>query len=235
MARSRSESRSGPFSTGVWDRDGGEGAALSDRSYVATIWVITLLGMMTLAVGAYLGVTSGVKIGWLGFLLLFGAELAGCFISAVNVLPAKVLGLTMIALPMGFILAPALMAYKAVSIVTIASVSVGMVAGLGFVGMLIPRSLASWGSWLFGALWILIIGYIALPFAANAGIPIHGALRLWDWVGVVLFCGITIFDFNRAMRLEKTFFNAFDAGIQVFLDLVNIFIELLSLLGQKND
>jgi len=42
---------------------------------------------------------------------------------------------------------------------------------------------------------------------------------------------LVIYDLNRAMRLQRTMNNAIDVSVQVFLDFINIFIRILSLMG----
>lgn len=50
----------------------------------------------------------------------------------------------------------------------------------------------------------------------------------------MLFSAFIVFDFNRAMRIPKTFLNAFDVGIQIYLDMINLFIRMLEIFGKKD-
>jgi FtsH-binding integral membrane protein len=67
------------------------------------------------------------------------------------------------------------------------------------------------------------------------GVNIGGAMTVLDWIGVVLFSAYVIFDMNRAMRLPRTLDNSIDAAVAVYLDFANLFVRLLSLLGQRRD
>ena len=65
------------------------------------------------------------------------------------------------------------------------------------------------------------------------GLPVDGAMTALDWIGVVIFGGLVIFDLNRAVRLPHTLDNAIDRAMAIYLDFINIFLRLLSLMGQK--
>ena len=54
-----------------------------------------------------------------------------------------------------------------------------------------------------------------------------------DWLGLLLFGAFVVFDLNRAIRIPYTMDNAVDSAMAIYLDFINIFIRLLSLMGQK--
>ncbi len=235
MARARS-SKKGIFSTGVWDRSLADGEEeMSARAYVTTVVFVTLLGIATVTASSALAIHDNIQptLGLSVFVLVLG--LAGCFVSAIPSVFAKTLGLVMIAGPFGLLLGPVAAQYHATSVVKIASVTLGMTAGLGAIGIVYPKSLEGWGSFLLGGLWALLFAMIIVPFGAMFGLNIVPAWHVLDALGIVLFSGLIIYDFNRAMRVPKTFLNAFDVGIQIYLDVINVFLRLLELFGQKKN
>jgi FtsH-binding integral membrane protein len=48
-----------------------------------------------------------------------------------------------------------------------------------------------------------------------------------------LFCAYIIYDWNRALRLPYTVDNAIDAAVALYLDIMNLFIHLLRILGKS--
>jgi hypothetical protein len=159
--------------------------------------------------------------------------IAGIFIALKFDVPIlSLIGYMMVCIPFGYITGPAVALYTSASVVKVLMITTAIVVILGTVGAVIPDSLESWGSYLFGGLLILILGTFLVPIAGVFGIPIKGALTFFDWVGVVLFSGYVIFDLNRAMRVERTHDNAIDCALSVYLDFINLFLRLLSLMGE---
>jgi len=98
------------------------------------------------------------------------------------------------------------------------------VAALGAFGYATRRDLSSWARTLFWALLALIVFGIVSIFVS---IP-HGNL-IYCVLGLVIFGGFTIFDFNRLRRANMASAVPIAAGI--FLDIFNVFLLLLSLFG----
>ncbi len=97
-------------------------------------------------------------------------------------------------------------------------------AGLGAYGYATRRDLSSWQRPLFWALVVLIVfGFVALLVA------IPGANIIYAVLGLVIFGGFTIFDFNRLRRSNLASGPAIAAGI--FLDIFNVFLLFLRLFG----
>ena len=102
------------------------------------------------------------------------------------------------------------------------------VAALGAFGYATRRDLSSWARTLFWALLALIVFGIVSIFVS---IP-HGNL-IYCVLGLVIFGGFTIFDFNRLRRANMASAVPIAAGI--FLDIFNVFLLLLELFGGGRD
>lgn len=142
-------------------------------------------------------------------------------------------GFALLAGPFGALMGPTVNLYTDASVLRIVYVTGGLVTGLGIIGFVYPKSLESWGAWLFGGLLILLIGQFGLLFAAMAGVDIGTALTVWDWIGVGLFSAYVIYDVNQAQRVPATVDNAVDCALALYLDVINLFLRLLRLLGEK--
>ena len=71
-------------------------------------------------------------------------------------------------------------------------------------------------------------GRLAAPPLPAKLPPMRGAIAV-----LVLFCLSLVYDLNMARRLDKTMNNAIDVAVNVFLNFANIFIRLLSIMGQR--
>lgn len=225
-------------STDIWNRTRGDVEVISRQAFWLTVALWSTMGILTAAWAAYM--SSDMTLSWplvigsflVSLLGIFGAHAA----ASANSFPFATLCYFFIAAPMGFMLGPVVALYTAASVLKIFAVTSLLTLGLGLFGALFPRSLESWGVWLFGALWLLIIAQFAVMIGAAFGAtPQQSTLHLFDWIGVAIFSALIIFDFNRAARVQPTHVNALLVAIEIFLDFINIFIRLLQLFGKARD
>jgi FtsH-binding integral membrane protein len=101
------------------------------------------------------------------------------------------------------------------------------VAGLGAYGYATRRDLSSWYRVLFWALLALIVVGIVLLFVA-----IPGANIIYSVLGLVVFGGFTIFDFNRLRRANQA--SAIPIAAGIFLDIFNVFLFMLRIFGGRS-
>ena len=222
------------FSSDVWERRAMSNDTIDARTFNLIFALTTIYGMF--AYGVMAAFCQNVHFNIWGALGVFVVAMAGCFVAASEAPIMNLLGLSMIAGGLGALSGPFIAQYKVASVVEIAAMTILITAILGAVGTLYPKSLENWGTLLFTFLIALIVAQIIFPLLyALAGLPLQGLRTLLDWVGVVLFSGYIVYDFNRAQFVAKTVDNAMDCGISVFLDIANLFIRLLELFGVKDD
>lgn len=58
----------------------------------------------------------------------------------------------------------------------------------------------------------------------------HGII---DWIVVIIFCGYIGYDWGRANNIPKTIDNAVDSAAALYIDIINLFIRILRILGKK--
>jgi FtsH-binding integral membrane protein len=101
------------------------------------------------------------------------------------------------------------------------------VAGLGSAGYAIRRDLSVYYRFLFFALIALIIfGFVSLLVSMPHADVIYAVL------GLVIFGGYTVLDFNRLRRADHGEVVPIAAGI--FLDVINVFLFFLQLFGGRD-
>lgn len=58
----------------------------------------------------------------------------------------------------------------------------------------------------------------------------HGII---DWIVVVIFCGYVGVDWGRANQIPKTVDNAIDSAAALYMDIINLFLRILRILGGR--
>jgi FtsH-binding integral membrane protein len=101
------------------------------------------------------------------------------------------------------------------------------VAALGTFGYATRRDLSSWARTLFWALLALIVFGVVAIF-----VSIPHANLIYCVLGLVIFGGFTIVDFNRLRRANTG--SAVPIAASIFLDIFNVFLLLLRLFGGGN-
>ena len=100
-------------------------------------------------------------------------------------------------------------------------------ARCGSYGYATRRDLSSWARTLFWALLALIVFGLIATFVA-----IPGGNVIYSVLGLVVFGGFTIFDFNRLRRADMA--SAVPIAASIFLDIFNVFLFMLRLFGGGN-
>jgi FtsH-binding integral membrane protein len=211
---------------------------LSVRSYMLAISGFTAVFIMVSMVGAsfsYNWTFSGSP--WLLLLFMFvcmAASIGGGVLAQANDDPMiSVLGGAICAGAMGLMMGPVVALYELGSVTQAFVLAAVVVLVTGFIGAVLPADLSAWGAPLFG----LLLGAIFIQFGgiilAALGFNMELSFTILDWAVLILFCAIMVYDLNMARRLDRTFNNAIDVAVNVFLNFANIFIRILSIMGQK--
>lgn len=110
------------------------------------------------------------------------------------------------------------------AMITTAGMTVIMVAA----GLLFPQFFARIGSVLFFGLIGVLIGYLVSIF-------IPGVNRAVTILSAGLFSLYIGYDVYRSQQFPHTVDNAIDCAVDLYLDIINLFLDLLQLFGKGND
>lgn len=222
------------FSTRKEERlNSGVGDQISVRRYNAVMLLILLWGFLVNTVMVYyfaipiMRLLSGVGPLWI-FIGYFVLAIAGIAISARSTNPwISFLGYNLLVLPIGVLLCLILPGIPAV-IVTKALLLTGIVtATMTLLGLVAPNVFLGMGRTLFIALIVGILAELVATFL------FHYSGTAFDWLFVVLFSGYIGYDVAKSQIYPKTVDNAVDCALDIYLDIINIFIRLLALLSRK--
>lgn len=135
--------------------------------------------------------------------ILTGLELALCLLAVDENLGGKVLAIT--------------------TTITVISALIGTYSGINFIAM---------GPYLYGVLLLVLMGNLIRIFIS---IP-RNKERIMALFGCIVFVGYLLFDFNHLAKASKnaalnTWPVAMDFAINIYLDVINLFLELLDLMS----
>lgn len=211
----------------------GVGDQISVRRYNAVMLLTLLWGFLVNTVMVYyfaipiMRLLSGVSPLWI-FIGYFVLAIAGIAISARSTNPwISFLGYNLLVLPIGVLLCLILPGIP-VAIVTKALLLTGIVtATMTLLGLVAPNVFLGMGRTLFIALIVGILAELVATFL------FHYSGTAFDWLFVVLFSGYIGYDVAKSQIYPKTVDNAVDCALDIYLDIINIFIRLLALLSRK--
>lgn len=211
----------------------GVGDQISVRRYNAVMLLTLLWGFLVNTVMVYyfaipiMRLLSGVSPLWI-FIGYFVLAIAGIAISARSTNPwISFLGYNLLVLPIGVLLCLILPGIP-VAIVTKALLLTGIVtATMTLLGLVAPNVFLGMGRTLFIALIVGILAELVATFL------FHYSGTAFDWIFVVLFSGYIGYDVAKSQIYPKTVDNAVDCALDIYLDIINIFIRLLALLSRK--
>lgn len=211
----------------------GVGDQISVRRYNVVMLLTLLWGFLVNTVMVYyfaipiMRLLSGVGPLWI-FIGYFVLAIAGIAISARSTNPwISFLGYNLLVLPIGVLLCLILPGIP-VAIVTKALLLTGIVtATMTLLGLVAPNVFLGMGRTLFIALIVGILAELVATFL------FHYTGTAFDWLFVVLFSGYIGYDVAKSQIYPKTVDNAVDCALDIYLDIINIFIRLLALLSRK--
>ena len=135
------------------------------------------------------------------------------------------IGYNLVILPVGVVLSISLEDYY-VSSVLYAFIQAALITLLMIVIATInPEIFESMGQTLF----ICLTGAIVIEFIM---VFVGVNPRWWDWIVALIFCGYIGYDWAEAQKKRKTLDNAVDSAVDLYLDIINLFLRLL---GDKDD
>ena len=207
------------------------GTMVTERTYNLTIGLTLLWGVLINVVMATFFTYQILSMNYLLVVVLYFAGTLGCSILVhKSSSPAmSFAGFTGMAISMGLLLTFYVTAFTGHSVayafIATALITVIMV----LLSMLYPEFFRNLGRTLFvsliGCILIELIGSLVL------GLP----MTIIDYAVALIFCGYIGLDWHRAQQFPKTMDNAVDSAADIYLDVVNLFVRILSITGKRRN
>ena len=182
------------------------------------------------ALGAYLGRDISYHWGWVFFIASFG------ILFAMNFAARRSEGLAITLLfafgvLIGLAVSPTIVYYASTNPQVLwqaCGATALFIAGFGSYGYATRRDLSAVARYFFWALIALIVFGIVLIF-----VQIPNGQLIYAILGLVIFAGLTAYDFQR-LRRAQDIRSAPLLAASIFLDALNVFLLLLSIFGRRN-
>lgn len=215
----------------VWENHGAN--TMSRNSFYGLIGMVLSWGFLLTHVVAQMTAAWQMNI-WNLLLVGLVIPIAGIFLSARSENPfVSFVGFNMVVVPFGAILGPTLAYYEvaAPGAVEQAALATGAVTGImAITGFFFPRFYSNIGGALFMALLCLLGVRILQIF-----VPSLQSLGIIDYLAAGLFALYIGYDMWRASEIAATADNAIDVAVSLYLDIINLFLNLLSIFGGSDD
>lgn len=164
--------------------------------------------------------------------VFFGGYFACCmfgiylFSRSANPLVSFV-GYNLVVVPFGLIINLVVSRYDPSLVLEAIRITALVTVGMMVLGTLFPAFFERIASALTVALLLVIIVELVEIFVFGIH---HGIL---DWIVVLIFCGYIGYDWGRANQIPKTLDNAIDSAAALYMDIINLFLRILRILGRK--
>ena len=210
-----------------------EGIQISERFYNLTIGLVVLYGLLLNFLVYRLFGPAIINVNYYVILILyFAGAFGGTFIIYKNRNPLiSLLGFTILALAMGMLLCFALSFYRTDLILNAIAIT-GITTGvMMLLAVIFPSFFLSLGR----ALGITLLVCIGVELVCAFLLRMN--TDFMDWIVALLFCGYIGYDWAKAQQYPKTLDNAVDSAADIYVDVVNLFLRILSILSRskRND
>lgn len=212
------------FASDVYERSGSD--EMSRRAFYFVIGALLSWGFLATSIVAEMCVNW--KPNTLTFLLVgLVIPIVGIFMSMGGAFLSFV-GYHLVLIPFGAILGPWLshmtIAHPGV-VHQAAFLTAAVTAVMGGTGVLFPNFYRGLGGALFGALTALVVVSIISLF-----VPALAHLGVIHWIAAGIFALYIGYDMFRASEVPATLDNAVDIAISLYLDIINLFLRISSIL-----
>lgn len=148
-------------------------------------------------------------------------------ISRSSVPVLSFIGYNMIVVPFGLIINLAVARYDG-ALVTNAIRVTGLVT---FIMMMLGSMFPAFFRKIAGALGVALIAVILVWVVEIFLLKTH--FGFLDWAIALIFCGYIGVDWGRANAIPKTVDNAIDSAAALYIDIINLFLAILRIMGRK--
>ena len=165
-------------------------------------------------------------------LVFFGGYFVCCFIGIAMFSKSdnpvvSFIGYNLVVIPFGLVINVVVSGYDPMLVVEAMRITTLVTLGMMVLGTLFPAFFAGIGRALFIALLVVIVVELVEMFIFK----VHHSII--DWAVAVIFCGYIGYDWGRANMIPKTVDNAIDSAAALYMDIINLFLRILRILGSR--
>ena len=231
-----SEKRYGAFGGGRVREADGDAGGISVVKYNLILGGVLFWGFLANALICFF--TRSVIAEWNPIPILVGYlvfALVGVLMTRSRSAVVSFIGYNLVVLPLGFMLSLFLVGYEPYLITSVFLMTAAVTLTMMLLSLVFPRLFLSMGRALGITLLIVIVFQLIFTFVAFAtGVFNDSLFLLIDWVVVVVFSLYIGYDWAIAQKRYRTVDAAVDSACALYLDIINLFIRLLSIMGRRS-
>jgi len=165
---------------------------------------------------------------WIFFIGYFAACFFGIYLFTSSDTPlVSFIGYNFVVVPFGLIINLVVAQYDASLVLDAIRVTGLVTLFMMALGSLFPAFFER----IAGALTIALLAVIIVEAVEIFLLKMHHDII--DWIIVVIFCGYVGYDWGRANRIPRTVDNAVDSAAALYMDIINLFLRILRILGRR--
>jgi len=214
----------------VFDRTGHDNPDLTANAYNALIGLTLFWGFLVnwlMVINIDVAVLQSINP-----LVFYGGYFASCIAGIMLFTKSSkpfysFIGYNLVVIPFGTIVAMVLVNYDKAVISEAIRLTGAVTAVMMILGSIFPAFFKGIGRALFFALIAVIIVEMIEVFILG----IHHDIL--DWAVVLIFSGYIGYDWARANSIPRTVDNAIDSAAALYMDIINLFLRLVRILGRK--
>jgi len=214
----------------VFSRTSADGEIISDGSYNLAMGLVLGWGFLVnwwMVKNIPASVITGVDIR-LFLLGYFASCLFGVYLFNKSVNPlVSFIGYNFVVIPFGFVINVVVARYSPDLVLEAVRVTGMVTLGMMALGSMFPAFFRRIHGALTAALLLVIIIELVDVFILHKQ---HGVI---DYIVVLIFCGYVGYDWGRANNIPKTLDNAVDSAAALYMDIINLFLRILKILGRR--
>ena len=214
----------------VFNRTNADGTIVSDATYNLVIGLVLCWGfLVNWLLVQYVSTAWLLSIGPVIFLIgYFASCFFGVYLFNSSKDPAiSFVGYNFVVVPFGLVVNMIVSRYQPALVLEAIQVTAMVTVAMMVLGSLFPRFFQA----IYGGLVIALLAVIVIELFQIFVMHMHSD---WiDWVVVFIFCGYVGYDWGRANRIPKTVDNAVDSAAAIYMDIINLFVRILRILGRK--
>lgn len=207
------------------------GTELSRRAYNAVIGIVLVIGLAINAAMAQFLPSAAFDImqeyPWAVIIGFIVVAIGSYFVIYKSDNPAiSFIGFIVLSAAFGFLVASAVQSYTETTVTRAFMLTAAISLAMVVAATIVPNIFAKMGTALFAALVITLIAEVATIFFTHSD-PIA-----FDYIFVIIFALYIGYDWQKSQAYPPTLDNAVDSAADIYVDIVNLFIRLLAILGR---
>lgn len=206
---------------------------LSQKSYNALFGIVIIYGLILNYILCAYAVEFSMSINPILLIISYLIfSLLGIILSIFSKKPmVSFIGYNLLVVPSGLVLSLILQEYGGIDtlIVKQAFLYTSIITGIMITsGVLFPKVFAKMGR-------ILILAFFAL-FITEIIMLIFNIDNIFvSWIGAIIYSLYIGYDIYKSQKFKRTTDNAVDCAVDIYLDIIGLFLNILDIFGEEND